>query len=78
MHIGPSVGLRRIQTIADIVNSLNPGDFHSPDHFSDIVTIVGDLADGFVKDLNVAANPLCHIRSKYGVYFSTGETEDCL
>ncbi|CAJ0570781.1 unnamed protein product, partial [Mesorhabditis spiculigera] len=65
LHIGPSVGRKRVQTIVDVVNSINP----------DIIAISGDLADGYVKDLGEAAKPLCELRSKYGVYFATGNHE---
>ncbi|EPB78365.1 Ser/Thr phosphatase family protein [Ancylostoma ceylanicum] len=65
LHIGPTVGQKRMQKIVELTNRLNP----------DIVAISGDLADGFVKDLEGAANPLCSLKSKHGVYFATGNHE---
>ncbi|CAJ0953954.1 unnamed protein product, partial [Mesorhabditis belari] len=65
LHIGPSVGRSRVQTIVDTVNGAEP----------DLIAISGDLADGFVTDLADAARPLCNLKSKYGVYFATGNHE---
>ena len=39
---------------------------------SDIIAISGDLADGFVRDFGKAAQPLCNLTARYGVYFATG------
>ncbi|KJH44517.1 Ser/Thr phosphatase family protein [Dictyocaulus viviparus] len=65
LHIGPTVGRQRIETIARLTNKLNP----------DIIAISGDLADGFVENFGNAASPLCSLRAKYGVYFATGNHE---
>ncbi|KAL6723100.1 hypothetical protein Aduo_018141 [Ancylostoma duodenale] len=65
LHIGPTVGQKRMKKIVELTNKLNP----------DIVAISGDLADGFVRDLEGAANPLCSLKSKHGVYFATGNHE---
>jgi hypothetical protein len=37
-----------------------------------VVAISGDLADGFVGALSVAASPLKDLQAKYGTYFATG------
>lgn len=39
---------------------------------SDIVAISGDLADGFLSDLEGAASPLKYLSPKYGTFFATG------
>lgn len=65
IHIGPTVGQKRMETIARLTNDLNP----------DIIAIAGDLADGFVRDFSNAARPLCSLKAKYGVFFATGNHE---
>ncbi|CAJ0564735.1 unnamed protein product, partial [Mesorhabditis spiculigera] len=65
IHIGPSVGKNRIVNIVEWTNNLEP----------DIIAISGDLADGFVSSLGGAAEPICRLKSKYGVYFATGNHE---
>ncbi|KAK6766287.1 hypothetical protein RB195_025902 [Necator americanus] len=65
LHIGPTVGQKRMETIVRLTNKLEP----------DIVAISGDLADGFVRDFKGAASPLCSLKSKLGVYFATGNHE---
>ncbi|VDK42770.1 unnamed protein product [Cylicostephanus goldi] len=65
LHIGPTVGQKRMSRIAELTNDLDP----------DIVAISGDLADGFVRDFEGAASPLCKLKPKYGVYFATGNHE---
>ncbi|CAB3399446.1 unnamed protein product [Caenorhabditis bovis] len=65
IHIGPTVGRRRISTIVKMTNELKP----------DIIAIAGDLADGLVVDLKGAAEPLCELRAPGGVYFATGNHE---
>lgn len=52
----------RIQNIVDITNLLQP----------DVITIVGDLVDGFISNHYKQAEPLLHLKSKYGKFFSTG------
>ncbi|GMT35991.1 hypothetical protein PFISCL1PPCAC_27288 [Pristionchus fissidentatus] len=65
IHIGPSIGKTRIEKVVKMTNEINP----------DVVAIAGDLADGFVSDLREAAAPLCNLKTKYGVYFATGNHE---
>ncbi|WKY16574.1 hypothetical protein Q1695_001319 [Nippostrongylus brasiliensis] len=65
LHIGPTVGRTRMETIARLTNELNP----------DVIAIAGDLADGFVNDFGKAATPLCSLKAKYGVFFATGNHE---
>uniref|UniRef100_A0A8R1DJ14 Metallophos domain-containing protein n=2 Tax=Caenorhabditis japonica TaxID=281687 RepID=A0A8R1DJ14_CAEJA len=65
IHIGPSVGRSRIRKIVDMTNALKP----------DIIAIAGDLADGLVRDFSGAAEPLCDLKARGGVYFATGNHE---
>uniref|UniRef100_A0A0K0D2C5 Metallophos domain-containing protein n=1 Tax=Angiostrongylus cantonensis TaxID=6313 RepID=A0A0K0D2C5_ANGCA len=65
LHIGPTVGQKRMERIVQLTNDLNP----------DIIAISGDLADGFVKHFGQAASPLCFLMAKRGVYFATGNHE---
>ncbi|KAH7722290.1 Protein F40B5.2 a [Aphelenchoides avenae] len=65
VHIGPTVSRSRVEDIVRIVNSLN----------ADVVTIVGDLVDGFVPYLGKRAAPLSTLRSKYGTFFTPGNHE---
>lgn len=43
-----------------------------------MIAISGDLADGFVRNLEKAAYPLMNLTSKYGIYFVTGKEYICL
>lgn len=62
IHIGPSVGQKRVKQIVDISNSLQP----------DVVTVVGDTVDGFLPYLSERALPLANLKSKYGTFAVTG------
>lgn len=42
---------------------------------ADLVTIVGDLADGTASQLGPAARPLRGLESRYGTFFVTGNHE---
>ena len=39
---------------------------------SDIVVLVGDFTDGYVKTMHEAASPLKDVQSKYGSFCVTG------
>ncbi|VDM61333.1 unnamed protein product [Angiostrongylus costaricensis] len=65
LHIGPTVGQKRMERIVQLTNGLDP----------DIIAISGDLADGFVRHFGQAASPLCFLMAKHGVYFATGNHE---
>lgn len=62
IHIGPTVGKNRVETIVRLANDLNP----------DMVALVGDLVDGFVNHLGSRALPLGQLRPKYGTFAVTG------
>lgn len=65
MHIDSSTNIKRIISIVETVNSLNP----------DLIVITGDLIDGPVSKNNNAAQELKNLRSRYGVYAVTGNHE---
>ncbi|CAD6190513.1 unnamed protein product [Caenorhabditis auriculariae] len=56
IHIGPSVGRTRMETIVKLTNKLKP----------DIIAIAGDLADGMVRDFGNAAAPLWNHEYMHG------------
>ena len=63
IHIGPTVGGRRVRAVVDRVNQLQP----------DLVVITGDLVDGSVQGLAAAAEPLQDLHSRYGTFFAPGQ-----
>jgi predicted MPP superfamily phosphohydrolase len=65
VHIGPTVSKKRVKDIVEIVNGLNV----------DSIAIVGDLVDGFLVSIKEKAMPLKDLRSKYGVFYATGNHE---
>jgi uncharacterized protein len=67
VHIGPTVSRGRVEQIVNAVNTHLPG--------LDAVTVVGDLVDGFLSNLEQRAMPLQKLRSKWGVFFATGNHE---
>lgn len=62
VHIGPTVGRKRIEEIVAKTNALH----------ADMVAISGDLVDGFLSNLVQPTLPLAKLKSKYGVYYATG------
>jgi len=65
LHVGPTIGRRFAQTVVNRVNSLD----------ADIVALTGDFTDGHVKDLKNDIAPIAELKSKYGVYYVTGNHE---
>lgn len=65
IHLGPITGIAHTQRIVRMINGLE----------ADVVTIVGDLVDGTVKELGHLAKPLKSLESRYGAYFVTGNHE---
>ncbi|VDP15883.1 unnamed protein product, partial [Onchocerca flexuosa] len=65
VHIGPTVGEKRIEEIVAKTNELH----------ADMVAISGDLVDGFLSNLVQSTLPLANLKSKYGVYYATGNHE---
>jgi uncharacterized protein len=64
-HIGQTISLDYVEAVVERVNSLNP----------DVIVITGDLIDGFVDQLKDWVAPLIKLKSKYGVYYVTGNHE---
>jgi len=65
LHIGPTIGRDYVEHVVERANELDP----------DIVAITGDLVDGSVERLAEAAAPLANLKSRYGVFFVTGNHE---
>ncbi|SNS54679.1 metallophosphoesterase [Actinacidiphila glaucinigra] len=65
IHLGPILGRAHTRRIVDTINGARP----------DLVTIVGDLVDGSVRELGAAAEPLARLRARDGSYFVTGNHE---
>ncbi|MCD8554985.1 metallophosphoesterase [Seleniivibrio sp.] len=65
LHVGPTIGRRFAQTVVNRVNLLD----------ADVVALTGDFADGHVKDLKKDIAPIAELKSKYGVYYVTGNHE---
>ncbi|EGX55148.1 integral membrane protein, partial [Streptomyces zinciresistens K42] len=65
IHLGPTLGRGFAQKVVDTINATQP----------DLITVVGDLVDGSVKDLGPAAAPLAGLRARHGAYFVTGNHE---
>ncbi|KAL3998905.1 Calcineurin-like phosphoesterase family protein [Acanthocheilonema viteae] len=65
IHIGPTVDQNRIEQIVAKTNALH----------ADMVAISGDLVDGFLSNLVQPTLPLAKLKSKYGVYYTTGNHE---
>lgn len=62
VHVGSLIGREFLENVVRTVNSLSP----------DVVVITGDLVDGSVDKLAAAVAPLADIKSRYGVFFVTG------
>lgn len=62
IHVGPTVDIKRVQKIVDTVNQMQ----------SDVITIVGDLVDGYVEYIGKRAKPLKHLKSRYGNFVALG------
>uniref|UniRef100_A0A915Q1W9 Calcineurin-like phosphoesterase domain-containing protein n=1 Tax=Setaria digitata TaxID=48799 RepID=A0A915Q1W9_9BILA len=65
VHIGPTVDQKRIKEIVTKTNALHP----------DMVAISGDLVDGFLPILIQQTLPLKNLKSKYGIFYATGNHE---
>ncbi|MEW2116834.1 metallophosphoesterase [Streptomyces sp. NPDC005474] len=65
LHLGPLLGRAHTERIVRMINGLE----------ADVVTVVGDLADGTPSQLAPAARPLRHLESTHGAFFVTGNHE---
>ena len=68
IHMGPFIGRSRIESVVQRANGLN----------GDIVVITGDLIDSSVENLWEAAKPLGELKTKLGVYYTTGQSSKIL
>ena len=65
VHIGKSLGKEFLENIVNDINTLN----------ADIVVITGDLVDLHVDEIGDKLDALKDIKSKFGVYFVSGNHE---
>ncbi len=65
VHIGKSLGKEFLETIVKDINTLN----------ADIVVITGDLVDLHVDEIEDKLDALKDIKSRFGVYFVSGNHE---
>ena len=65
VHVGPTVRRARIEEIVGTINGLD----------ADLVAVTGDLVDGSVEGLKEHVAPLEGIKSRHGVFFTTGNHE---
>ncbi|MFF4061501.1 metallophosphoesterase [Streptomyces sp. NPDC001668] len=65
LHLGPLLGRAHTERIVRMINALE----------ADVVTVVGDLADGTPSQLAPAARPLRHLEATHGAFFVTGNHE---
>jgi predicted MPP superfamily phosphohydrolase len=65
IHVGPLIQRRFMDEMVARTNALR----------GDLVCITGDLVDGSVEELGLAAAALRDLRSRFGTYFCTGNHE---
>lgn len=65
LHVGTTIRKGYVGEVVENVNALNP----------DLIFITGDLADGKMEDLDEHMQPLANLKSKYGIYYVTGNHE---
>lgn len=65
IHTGPTVGKAKVAQIVQIVNDLKP----------DIITVVGDLSDGYIDYIGERTKPLKNLKAKYGKFGTLGNHE---
>ena len=65
LHISNTIGYYYVSDIVNMVNSLNP----------DLIVITGDLIDGNNVDYTESIKLLGELKSRFGVYFVTGDHE---
>ncbi len=65
LHVGTTIRKGYVNEVVEKTNAINP----------DLIFITGDLADGTMSDLKEHMAPLANLKSKYGVYYITGNHE---
>lgn len=65
LHIGPTIQTRYVKKVVEKTNATNP----------DIIVITGDLVDSHTETIKKHLLPLKNLKSKYGIYYVTGNHE---
>lgn len=65
LHIGPTIQSRYVKRVVRKTNEQNP----------DIIVITGDLVDAHTESIKKHLQPLADLKSKYGVFYVTGNHE---
>ncbi|MEZ4846065.1 MAG: metallophosphoesterase [Bdellovibrionota bacterium] len=65
LHVGPTIRKGYVDDVVDQTNALDP----------DLIFVTGDLADGKMDALAEHMAPLGRLKSKYGIYYVTGNHE---
>ncbi|MFI5391037.1 MAG: metallophosphoesterase [Bacteriovoracales bacterium] len=65
LHIGPNILRKEVENIVSKVNELKP----------DLIAVTGDLGDGRILNLRRHLEPLADLKSKYGIFYVTGNHE---
>ena len=65
LHLGPTLRREFVEQVVEAVNRLRP----------DLIVIIGDLVDDPVAELHDVTAPLAGLKSRYGVFFVTGNHE---
>lgn len=65
LHVGPTIKRDFVQKVVEQVNAQDP----------DVVVLTGDFVDGSVEDLLSEFDPFLSMKSKYGIFFVTGNHE---
>lgn len=65
LHVSENVRREYVQRVVQSVVELKP----------DMIAITGDLVDGDIESIAAEAEPLRHLKAKYGVFYVTGNHE---
>lgn len=65
LHIGPTIQSRYVKRVVNKTNELEP----------DIIVITGDLVDAHTESIKKHLQPLAELKSRYGVFYVTGNHE---
>lgn len=65
LHIGPTIQSRYVRRVVSKTNELDP----------DIIVITGDLVDAHTESIKKHLQPLADLKSRYGVFYVTGNHE---
>lgn len=65
LHVGPTIRNQYVKKVVDITNALHP----------DLIFVTGDLTDANVEFIEKELEPLRHLKSRFGIYYVTGNHE---